>query len=262
MASKSFGNKLISNLAKIAPNTLLINLERSAAFAQGKGWGSSTVDEETRICLSLMSPLTKKGPIVLDVGANKGLWSESLLKQVPEATVYAFEPSATARLTLQAIEKREVGFSVQPYALGRNTGHGTLWADQPGSGLASLTQRRMDHFNTEFTHSEGVEILTLDSWASSSGVIPSLIKLDVEGHELDVLLGGEAVVPRVEVIQFEFGGCNIDTRTYFQDFFYYFKDHRFSLFRHGPKGLCPINEYKESEESFQTTNYFAVNQRS
>ena len=114
MASKSFGNKLISNLAKIAPNTLLINLERSAAFAQGKGWGSSTVDEETRICLSLMSPLTKKGPIVLDVGANKGLWSESLLKQVPEATVYAFEPSATARLTLQAIEKREPGFSVQP----------------------------------------------------------------------------------------------------------------------------------------------------
>ncbi len=59
MASKSLRNRLISNLAKVAPNTLLVNLEKSAAFSQGKGWGSSTVDEETRICLSLMSNLNE-----------------------------------------------------------------------------------------------------------------------------------------------------------------------------------------------------------
>ena len=44
-----------------------------------------------------------------------------------------------------------------------------------------------------------------------------LLKLDVEGHEL-YLLSAKKFISKISVIQFEFGGCNIDTRTYFRDF--------------------------------------------
>lgn len=99
---------------------------------------------------------------------------------------------------------------------------------------------------------------TLDAWCARSGVVPDLLKIDVEGHELDVLAGASDVLHSVSVVQFEFGGCNIDTRTYFQDFFYFFTRAGFNLFRLGPKGLDRIAAYSEAEESFQTTNYFAV----
>ena len=55
------------------------------------------------------------------------------------------------------------------------------------------------------------------SRASRAGLNPDLIKIDVEGHELDVLDSGRETVSRVWVVQFEFGGYNIDTRTCFHD---------------------------------------------
>ncbi|WP_445778772.1 hypothetical protein [Shewanella sp.] len=45
-----------------------------------------------------------------------------------------------------------------------------------------------------------------------------MIKIDIEGHELSVLKVFGAAIEATKVIQFEFGDCNIDTRTYFQDF--------------------------------------------
>ena len=64
-------------------------------------------------------------------------------------------------------------------------------------------------------------------------------------------------IGNVRSIQFEFGGCNIDTKTYFQDFWYFFKERDFDLYRISPLGLIRILEYKESDEFFTATNYIA-----
>ena len=75
-----------------------------------------------------------------------------------------------------------------------------------------------------------------------------------------MLKGLGAAISAKNNIQFEFGGCNIGTRTYFQDFWYFFKSHHFILYRITPIGAEPINQYKESEEYFSTTNYVAINE--
>lgn len=38
----------------------------------------------------------------------------------------------------------------------------------------------------------------------------------------------------IDRVTFEFGGCNIDTRTYFQDYWYFFKTFGFRVFRITP----------------------------
>ena len=63
---------------------------------------------------------------------------------------------------------------------------------------------------------------------------------------------------RFKLIQFEFGGCNIDRRTYFQDFWYLLKDN-FDIYRISPKGPILIKKYSERDEAFVMTNYLAIN---
>jgi len=82
--------------------------------------------------------------------------------------------------------------------------------------------------------------------------------MDVEGNELKVLDGALNMLAskRIRFIQFEFGGCNIDSRTFFQDF-YYLLNKDFQLYRIVQDGLFPINHYKECYELFMTTNFLA-----
>jgi hypothetical protein len=65
---------------------------------------------------------------------------------------------------------------------------------------------------------------------------------------------------KIRMVSFEFGGCNIDSRTYFQDFYYFFRDHGMKeIFRITPSGyLVPIHDYREIYEQFRTTNFLVL----
>ena len=55
-------------------------------------------------------------------------------------------------------------------------------------------------------------------------------------------------------IQVEFGGCHIDSRTYFHDF-YELLTPRYRIYRIVTDGLRPLTAYREISEIFTTTNY-------
>lgn len=233
-------------------------LEALAQRAQGKGWGAGSVVNEAAAVRQLLGDAADGPLVVLDVGANVGAWTLQALRVLPGAHIHSFEPSAHAHAALSAAVIGEPRVSVHQVALGASDGDAVLYADVPGSGLASLTRRRLDHFGLELSHEEPVPLRTLESWSLSSGVNDAdVLKLDVEGHEMDVLRGTGEILRRVRVIQWEFGGCNIDTRTYFQDFWYLLTEAGFKISRLGPAGLSAVPRYSEREEMFATTNYFA-----
>jgi hypothetical protein len=88
-----------------------------------------------------------------------------------------------------------------------------------------------------------------------------MVKIDIEGHELSALRGFGSALDSTRVLQFEFGGTDIDTRTFFQDFWYFFRDRNFDLYRITPLGAQKITRYQESDEYFSITNYIASNGR-
>jgi hypothetical protein len=85
--------------------------------------------------------------------------------------------------------------------------------------------------------------------------------MDIEGHELDALSGAKRMFDNksIDIVAFEFGGCNIDTRTFFQDFWYFFSGINMRIYRVTPSGyLYRIDSYKEIQEQFRTTNFVAM----
>jgi hypothetical protein len=102
-------------------------------------------------------------------------------------------------------------------------------------------------------------LTTIDNYCLNNDIEKIyFLKLDVEGHELKVLQGASKMIfdKKIDFIQFEFGGCNIDSKTYFRDFYYLLKDD-FNIYRIVENGLFAIKAYKEEYEIFRTINYLA-----
>jgi FkbM family methyltransferase len=200
---------------------------------------------------------------VFDVGADVGDYLRVVLDGLAgvNVAVHAFEPSGVAFARLSERYNGHPSVRLNNLALADKPGERTPYSDVPGSGVASLTRRRVDHFGVDFACAETVRVTTLDDYCGEHGVQRiDLLKLDVEGHELDVLVGGQRLFSAggVKIVAFEFGGCSIDTRTFLQDFYYFFRDHRMQIARITPSGhLHPLGEYREIDEQFRTTNFVA-----
>jgi hypothetical protein len=60
------------------------------------------------------------------------------------------------------------------------------------------------------------------------------------------------------MVSFEFGGCNVDSRTFLRDFFHFFAARRMQLARVTAFGrLHPIPQYDETLEQFRPTTFVA-----
>jgi hypothetical protein len=118
----------------------------------------------------------------------------------------------------------------------------------------------MSHVNGRMDHVETVKINTLDQFCVENKIQHvNLLKLDVEGHELNVLRGAANMLSKgaIDFIQFEFSAANIDSRTFFKDFYTLLKDD-YQLYRILQDGIWPIQNYSESLEVFKrATNYLA-----
>jgi FkbM family methyltransferase len=235
-------------------------IERVAAYLQGKGYGSASIRQENELVHKL---LNKKPVLAIDIGCNIGEYTAEIRRRNPSAEIHTFEPSATNIKILNERFTNDKKIVILPFAISDKTGLATLFSDKAGSGLGSLTQRKLDHFNIDFNVKESINTIRFeDYWRSHlNNRILDIVKIDIEGHELSALIGFGKAIDSARLIQFEFGGCNIDTRTYFQDFWFFFKKHNFDLFRITPLGVERIKSYKESDEYFSTTNYIALNKK-
>ena len=241
------------------PTRQLDVFEMRVQQAMGKGWGAQSVTVEPISALELLSKHYPKitNPVLFDVGANVGNWTEGALVQ-NHMKVICFEPSSKSYETLVAKFASDARVRVENLALGASNHSARLFSDSPGSSLSSLTKRNLDHLGIEFNSTEVVEVVTLDTWVRCNQIFPDILKLDVEGYEMHALLGSTDILTKIKVIQLEFGGCNIDTKTFFADYWNLLKKLQFNFYRLTPRGLKEISKYSENLETFTTTNYFAV----
>lgn len=138
----------------------------------------------------------RAGDILFDVGANVGAYSLIAARQPAKIRVFAFEPSFEnyAALCRNVAHNRcESLVTPLPIALGARTGIDTFnyYALDPGSALHTLGAS-IDYRGQPFEPKlrQQVVSMSLDDAVRVLGLpLPSHLKIDVDGTEMDVLQG-------------------------------------------------------------------------
>ena len=251
---KNFGTKKMQKIYETLHHVSL----------QGMNFGNGSDFKESGELYAIQYAKNKlkreKTLTVFDVGANIGNYAQQL-SQLFESntTIHSFEPSEK---TFEKFMQNTEGVSniiANNFGLSDTETSLLLYTNQDTSGIASLYKRNLEHFGISMDKQEEIKLSTVDIYCKNNNINEiHFLKMDIEGNELNALKGAKRMLENnnIHFIQFEFGGCNIDSRTYFQDFYYLLKD-KYRIYRILKDGLLEISTYKETYEIFTTINYLA-----
>jgi FkbM family methyltransferase len=200
---------------------------------------------------------------VFDVGANVGEWAALALSLNPTVNLHCFEPSKPTyqRLAAKAFPSN---VALNNFGLGSAREERTLHVFENGSGLNSIYKRQglEDGWGLATQQrTEAIWLDTIDHYCRERSIKSiDFLKVDVEGHELEVLRGasGTLVQGQIKTIQFEYGGCNIDSRVLLKDIFEFFRPFAYNFYKIYPHELRKIQRYDQRLENFQYQNWVVM----
>jgi FkbM family methyltransferase len=203
---------------------------------------------------------------VLDVGANVGRWSASMLATARQAgrsedlDLHAFEPSPyTFACLSKALGTQHV--SLRQVALSERSGSSVLHVVSPGAGTNSLHVLPAEQADTT---TEDVEMTTLEEYADSARLDDiALVKIDTEGHDLAVLRGAGRLLAeqRICAAQFEYNWRWVGARSFLCDAFKLLEPVGYRLGKLTPHGVEFYPGWDADLETFVEGNYVAATPR-
>jgi FkbM family methyltransferase len=144
--------------------------------------------------------------LVADVGANTGQYADLVRSLGYRGTVVSFEPQAEASGVLRTRAGRTADWDVRSVALGPTPGTGTLRISR-NSVSSSLLDIGDEHVRaaprSSVVSREDVTVSTLDDELTGVPGRAVWLKLDVQGTELPILMGGTATLARTVAVQSE-----------------------------------------------------------
>ncbi|WP_164921534.1 FkbM family methyltransferase [Rhodopirellula baltica] len=157
------------------------------------------LDSDPDRVFELLRELATDVSVVFDVGANFGITSLVADGAVRDGgTVVAFEPSAQNLKVLEFNMNASAinPFRVERFCVGDHEGMTDFYL-LGGDGMHTSNSlnfgqeagHEITHVKPDQTTIVQVPIRTLDAYCSNTGLVPDVIKIDVEGAELQVLRG-------------------------------------------------------------------------
>lgn len=184
---------------------LELDISRSRIIAAHKRCGVSALIYSQHLYdynnMKLLQLLLDDGGVFFDVGANIG--SYSLIASEQETVeVVAFEPHPMTFGLLQANVQRNQRRNVRLFNVALGSGNGTMeLTNVPGSAMNHRTVRKTEG-------SVPVQCLRADSVCQEIDRVPTVVKIDVEGFEYDVLEGFGEQLRSIETIFIEMNGLS------------------------------------------------------
>ncbi len=145
---------------------------------------------------------------ILDIGANRGMWTREALKYFPDARYTLVEPQDYLKTHIQDLI--EGGSKIRWINAGASDRSGTMTftiASSDGSSTFTLTE---DQARDAGLQQKAISVMTLNEIAAEGGDLPDMVKIDAEGLDLRVLAGASDLLGKTDVFLVEAVVCACD----------------------------------------------------
>lgn len=252
LLTKTFGRRQLARLGRHISNVARFDVPNDI-----QSNGEHLVQQALIKSQPIGSPL-----VAFDIGANRGLWTSSLLSfctEIPNITVsvYVFEPvESTMKMLLDNLDGAIRIGTVLPVRAGMSDqeGHSMISVFGPGCGTNALCP---DPQKTE-APTEEVFLWTIDSYCEKHGIRTlSFAKIDTEGHDLFVIRGAKKMLDRqaIGLVQFEYNHRWIWSRVYLRDAFDVANASSYAIGKITPVGIEFYDHWCPELETFVEGNY-------
>ena len=139
---------------------------------------------------------------IIDVGANRGVWTRTVSRYFPTAHYTLMEPQIRFRNRVKDIE--QAGISITWLHAGAGDKHGRLMLHVPTCDTSASFVPITESADGKVIDRLEVDILPLDDVvARSPHPMPDLVKIDAEGFDIRVIEGAKSLHGKTEVFMVE-----------------------------------------------------------
>jgi FkbM family methyltransferase len=145
---------------------------------------------------------------ILDIGANRGMWTREALKYFPDARYTLVEPQDYLKTHIQDLI--EGGSKIQWINAGASDRSGTMTftiSPRDDSSTFALTEEQARDAGLQ---QKTISVMTLNEIAAAGGDLPDMVKMDAEGLDLRVLAGASDLLGKTDVFLVEAVVCACD----------------------------------------------------
>ena len=201
MRLKFYLNKMLATVNRQLDSYGLLVDERSSLQARRlyKQWRHNNISSIPE--MGILKQILNSDDIVFDIGANIGEFSFFLSTIVSDGSIYAFEPQIKPFRVLQSVCRNMKAVVSYNQGFSSSSGQATLFIPIV-NGHGSPPEASMDPNFNDFSGyekrpkstgslQETIRLTTLDEFCETNFIDRlAFIKIDVEGHELEILKGG------------------------------------------------------------------------
>ena len=159
-----------------------------------------------RELIPILRPVLPHDGVVFDVGAHAGQMAKLFAVMAPDGHVFAFEPGAYALAILRPMVrlKGKGRISIDDIAFGAKPGTLTLSTPIKRSGSLGFGLSHLGQGNEGGkVYSHDVTVENVDRYVAAKGLPRlDLIKADIEGWEMQLLLGATETLARLRPVVF------------------------------------------------------------
>lgn len=198
-----------------------------------------------------------KPALIIDGGANVGKYSTLIREADKDVKIVAFEPVPATFdiLTTKLKDQSNIEFVKKGLYKDNCPFEINLFSSNTHSSIVEI-----EGLNYKSTGKTTIDLVKGDDFCAENEIESiDLLKLDLEGVELDALYGFEKMLDagKIRMVQFEYGYINITTKHLLVDFHKFFAGKGYILGKVYPKQV-EFREYKHKHEDFIGPNFVAV----
>jgi FkbM family methyltransferase len=185
----------------------LRRIEKAFAILHSKKLLKSFIRYGVFPCAEHRFVLSKELKTIVDIGANKGQFALACLEWAPNAKVISFEPLPGPSQVFTRLFKYNQNVKLHKFAIGPRHDRVVMHvsAREDSSSLLPIGVRQIAAFpGTHESYQSHIELAPLSAFMNAGSIkSPAFLKIDVQGYEMEVLIGCQSLLSSFDTIYCE-----------------------------------------------------------